>query len=113
MPRRTIGAKLALRRTSPAASGSARGCTRCSAGQSPVCTIARQCLDICTEHGLGDFDLAFAYEALARGHAIAGDSEAAARFSQRARAAAAKIAEDEDRALLLADLSTIPGPQPS
>ena len=28
---------------------------------------ARRCLDICEEHGLGDWDLAYAYEAVARG----------------------------------------------
>jgi DNA-binding transcriptional MerR regulator len=64
-------------------------------------------LDLCREHGLADWDLAFGYEALARGHAIAGDTEAARRSIEEALAV--PIAEDEDRALLLGDLETIPG----
>jgi hypothetical protein len=35
---------------------------------------ARPVLDLCQEHGIGGFDLAFAYEALARAHAAAGDT---------------------------------------
>jgi len=35
---------------------------------------ARKCLQICTENEIGDFDIAFAYEAMARAHATAGDA---------------------------------------
>jgi DNA-binding transcriptional MerR regulator len=67
---------------------------------------AQRALDICTEHGIADWDLAFCHEALARAHAIAGDTEAARAEVERALAVA--IAEDQERALLLADLETIP-----
>ena len=70
---------------------------------------ARRVLDLCQEHGLRDFDLAFAYEALARGHAIAGDAEQAREYTEQALAAAEDIAEADDRELLLTDLETIPG----
>ncbi len=70
---------------------------------------AQRCLDICRDSGLGDFDLAFAYEALARGHAIAGDPEQARTCTEQALAAAEDISEDDDRELLLTDLETIPG----
>jgi hypothetical protein len=70
---------------------------------------AQRVLDICTREGIGDFDLAFAYEALARAAAIAGDADAARRFTEQALAAAADISDDEDRELLLSDLETIPG----
>jgi DNA-binding transcriptional MerR regulator len=70
---------------------------------------AQRSLDICRENGLGDFDLAFAYEALARGHAIAGDAEQARAYTEQALAAADDIKENDDRELLLADLETIPG----
>ena len=70
---------------------------------------ARRVLDLCQENGIGDWDLAFAYEALARAHAVAGDALAARQHTDHALAAAAGIAEDGDRALLLADLETIPG----
>jgi tetratricopeptide (TPR) repeat protein len=70
---------------------------------------AQRCLDLCTENGLRDFDLAFAYEALARGHAIAGDPDTARAYTEQALAAAEDIKEDDDRELLLTDLETIPG----
>lgn len=75
----------------------------------PALQHARRVLDICQEHGIGDFDLAFAYEALARAHAVAGDADGAKQYTGQALAAAADIAGDEERELLLADLETIPG----
>jgi hypothetical protein len=75
----------------------------------PCLHHAQRVLDICTEHGIGDFDLAFAYEALARGSAIAGDGEQAKAYTEQALAAAENIAEDDDRELVLTDLETIPG----
>ena len=54
-------------------------------------------------------DLAFAYEALARAHAVAGDAGQAREYTDQALAAADDIAEDEERELVLADLETIPG----
>jgi hypothetical protein len=75
----------------------------------PCLHHAQRCLDLCEENGLRDFDLAFAYEALARGHALAGDRERAGGYLDQARAAAADISEDDDRELLLADLATIEG----
>lgn len=75
----------------------------------PCLHHARRALEICEEHGLGDFDLAFSYEALARGHAIAGDNERARAYTEQALAAADEIALDGDRELLLTDLETIPG----
>ena len=73
----------------------------------PCLHHARRLLEICEEHGIGDWDLAFAHEALARGHAVAGDMTAAQ--EEVARALAVDIADAEDRALLLSDLDTVPG----
>ena len=73
----------------------------------PALFHAARVLDICQRHGIGDWDLAFAYEALARAHACAGDAAETARYLEQARAAAADITEDEDRAFLLEDLATI------
>jgi DNA-binding transcriptional MerR regulator len=72
---------------------------------------ARRVLETCEEHGIGDWDLAFAHEALARGYAVAGDRAASEQEVERARAAAEDIADPEDRKLLDADLRTIPGTQ--
>jgi len=68
---------------------------------------ARRSLDFCEREGIGDFDLAFAYEALARANAVAGDIDEANRWLEQARNAAAEIAEDGDRELLLSDLETV------
>ena len=75
----------------------------------PCLHHARRVLEICQEHGIADWDLAFAHEALARAHAVAGDPAAAREEAQEARAVA--IADDEDRKLLLDDLRTLPGGQ--
>ena len=70
---------------------------------------ARRVLEICQAEGIGDWDLGFAYEALARAHAVAGDPDAAREATEQALVAVEAIAEDGDRALVLADLETIPG----
>lgn len=75
----------------------------------PCLHHAQKVLDICLAEGIGDFDLAFACEALARGHAIAGDAETARAMTERSLAAAEDTAEDEDRKILFGDLETIPG----
>jgi len=75
----------------------------------PALHHARRVLDICREHGIGDWDLAFAYEALARASAVAGDAAQARGYTDQALAAAREIASGDDRAILLADLETIPG----
>ncbi|MGI9006015.1 MAG: MerR family transcriptional regulator [Streptosporangiaceae bacterium] len=69
---------------------------------------ARKVLMICEREGIADFDLAFAYEALARASAVAGDGAEALRWAELARGACAQIAEDDDREIVLADLETIP-----
>jgi hypothetical protein len=74
----------------------------------PALHHARRCLEICEANGIGDFDLAFAYEALGRASAVAGDAEAARGYVDLARAAGERIAETEDRELLEADLATVP-----
>ena len=70
---------------------------------------ARRCLEICQANGIGDWDLAFAYEALARAASVAGDLAAADSWAEQARRAAEDIVEDEDRDAVLTDLATIPG----
>lgn len=74
----------------------------------PCLHHARRVLEICQAHGIADFDIAFAYEALARAHAIAGDMEAAREMTERALVAVEGVAEDNDRAIVLGDLETIP-----
>ncbi|MEV7179869.1 MerR family transcriptional regulator [Kitasatospora sp. NPDC093679] len=74
----------------------------------PAIHHAARSLAICREHGIGDWDLAFAYEALARAHAVAGDAAQARVWTEQALAAAEDIAEDDDRELVLTDLESVP-----
>ena len=68
---------------------------------------ARRCLAICEANGIGDWDIAFAYEALARARSVARDYPERDEWLAKAREAAAHIDEAEDRDLLLSDLETI------
>lgn len=75
----------------------------------PALYHARRCLEICEQESIGDFDLAYAYEALARAHLAAGELERSAHFRALAAAAGEKIAEQDDRDWFFKDLGTIPG----
>ena len=68
---------------------------------------AQRCLDHCLEHGIGDWDLAYAYEALARAHKVAGDEAEYRRNLELARDAGTRIAEDDDREHLERDLAEL------
>ena len=74
----------------------------------PALYHAQLAHDICADHGFGDFDLAYAFEALARAHAVAGNRGESDGWRDRARAATADVADAEDRELLLSDLASIP-----
>jgi hypothetical protein len=73
----------------------------------PALRHAERCLELCQEHGIGDFDLAYAYEALARAAGRAGDRVAGRRYEQQAREAAEHIRDAEDRELVLRDLASL------
>jgi hypothetical protein len=59
------------------------------------------------ENSIGDFDLAFAYEAMARGFTIAGDNAKASEYLSLASAAGDDIAEDDEKKYFLSELKTI------
>jgi hypothetical protein len=68
---------------------------------------AQRCQELTEQHAgdMEDFDQAYAYEALARANAVAGNHEAALRHRQRALDAGEAIADAESKALFAADLS--------
>ena len=70
---------------------------------------AERCLDICKEHNIGDFDIAFAYEAMARAHAVAGDKSDCEKYIKLAKEAGEQIKKKEDKDLFFGDLKTVPG----
>jgi hypothetical protein len=76
----------------------------------PALWHARRCLELCEQAGpgtLADFDLPYAYEALARAHAVAGEREAALSWLERAADVAVRIAEADDRELVATDLKEV------
>jgi DNA-binding transcriptional MerR regulator len=75
----------------------------------PAMYHARRGLEIIRANGIADWDLAFAYEALARASAVAGDKEQARVWTEQALAAAEDIADPEDREPVITDLESIPG----
>jgi len=46
----------------------------------PALCHAKRYLEICEESNIGDFDLAYAYEAMARAYAVAGESPEAEKY---------------------------------
>jgi hypothetical protein len=74
----------------------------------PALHHATRCVQICEQHGIGDFDIAFAHEAVARAHLVGGDEDEARRWARSARELARAIAEDDDRELLERDLASLP-----
>ena len=66
---------------------------------------AERCFQLCERYSLGDWDLAYAYEALARASLAAGDREAAGQYVELAQAV--EIRDADDRAQLAGDLKTL------
>jgi DNA-binding transcriptional MerR regulator len=69
---------------------------------------ARRCLSIHEANGTADWDIASAYEAMARANAVAGDAAAAAEWKGRAVTALDGIAEQDDRDIIEGDIATLP-----
>jgi hypothetical protein len=73
----------------------------------PAVHHARRCLEICEEQEIGDWDLAFAHEALSRAYGVAGDEAGQERHKRLARAAGDAIGDPEDRRVFEADYRTL------
>jgi hypothetical protein len=75
----------------------------------PALRHARRCLELAESAPgeLEEFDLPFAYEAMARAHALDGNETEARDWLERARAGAEAVSDDDDRGLLEADLASI------
>jgi hypothetical protein len=71
----------------------------------PALRHAQRCLALCEANALGDWDLAYAYEAIARAHKTAGRLPEADEYKMLA--AQAPIAENDDREHLEQDLATL------
>jgi hypothetical protein len=71
----------------------------------PALRHAHRCLDICETNALGDWDLAYAYEAVARAYKTVGKDPEAKAYKKLA--GEIPIADDDDREHLLDDLATL------
>ena len=60
-------------------------------------SYAQETLRLTEEHGFKDFDLAYAYESMARAHAVSGNKEKYKEFWKKAREAGDFIAGKEDK----------------
>ena len=67
---------------------------------------ARRCLATCEASALADFDLAYAYEALARAHACLGQASQAMLY--RDMAAQVTVADSDDKEVVDSDLASEP-----
>jgi DNA-binding transcriptional MerR regulator len=74
----------------------------------PALWHARRCLAINEANGQADWDIASAYEAMARASGVAGDQAAAADWKAKATAALEGIADRDDREVIENDLATLP-----
>jgi len=76
----------------------------------PALFHASRCLAYCESRPdeMEEWDLPYAYEALARANSIAGNTEEAQRFAARARELGDQIQDKDDREHLNADLATLP-----
>jgi len=69
--------------------------------------FAKSCLHLCIDNELGDFDLAFAYEAAARAFAILGDKKMKEKHLKLAKDAGEVIAKEDDKKYFFNELVTI------
>jgi hypothetical protein len=73
----------------------------------PALYHAMRCLKICEENNIKDFDIAFAYEAMARAHAITNNKIESEKYLQLAKDAAHQIRNKQDKDYFLSELATI------
>jgi tetratricopeptide (TPR) repeat protein len=71
----------------------------------PALRHTSRCLELTNEFGdlMKDFDLAYAYEGVARANALAGNRDEAIKYIQRADETGRAIGNDEDKSIFLSD----------
>lgn len=68
---------------------------------------AKEALKLCLDNRIGDFDLAFGYEAMARAYSVLGNGDDKAIFIEKAKEAARAIVEEDNRHYVECEISTI------
>lgn len=67
----------------------------------------KQSLELCLEHSIADFDLAFAYEAVARAYLVKNDETRMEEYFALALQAAQQIVKKEDKEYFISELNSI------
>ena len=70
---------------------------------------AKRCLEICEKNDIKDFDIAFAYEAMARAYAIVGNKDEATKYLGLGKDAAELILKDGDKQYTQSELQSVEG----
>jgi hypothetical protein len=73
----------------------------------PTLHHARRCLEICQNNNIGDFDIAFAYEALARAYAVSSSKTECEKHIKLAKEAGEQIKGEQDKNYFFSELKTI------
>jgi len=72
----------------------------------PALYHAQKCLSICEEQKIGDFDIAFALEVMARAYAL-DDNPKSNEYFEKAKKAGESISKEDDKKYFLSELETI------
>ena len=79
-----------------------------AAGHPHACLYhAQRCMALTEEHGIGDFDLAFAHEALARAYSLLKEIDLMNKHLKLGKDATEKIKDEGDKAYTLGELENI------
>ncbi|RXI96318.1 hypothetical protein DS745_21585 [Anaerobacillus alkaliphilus] len=73
----------------------------------PALFHANKSMELCVTNNLGDFDLGFAYEALARAFAVEGDLKKRDEYISLAKRSAEQVEKESEREWLLKNVRTV------
>lgn len=73
----------------------------------PALFHAKRCIEIAEEHRIGDFDIAFAYEAMARAQSEAGNESGCREYREKAQRAIDQVKDPEDRKICQGELDQV------
>jgi len=76
----------------------------------PALYYAQRCLEVCEKNNIADWDIAFAYEAIARANSDLGDKAETEKYLALGKEAGDKIKEEGDRKYLFSELESVPKP---
>ncbi len=76
--------------------------------QEPALYHAKECMELTEKHKFVDFDLAYAYEAMARAYAATGEKSECEKYMGLAKEAGEKIEGEENKKIFIGDFKSGP-----